>query len=232
MPAAGKRRLPANDQPLHSLQTVSCVMLPRAFWSRQKIAGAAALAICAVILGLKMFSALPSRGQTLLAQAKPAAVSPPEQDKPYDIVLNASDLAPPDNGLAQIAAKIPADALKPQSSKSQPVLEVKVEQSAPEPDDEDQAEQQANAAQKFMRQGNIKQALNSQLHAVEGDPSDMLYRLDLAILYDKAGESRGAVALYRQVAQAYDEKDDTLPPDLGIDGIRKRLDYLAAKDRQ
>jgi Flp pilus assembly protein TadD len=85
----------------------------------------------------------------------------------------------------------------------------------------------AQAARQALRDGDLRRALHLHHRAAELAPENSLYRLDLAILYDRLGNAASAALLYRQVAQAYAAHDPTLPRDLDITTIQQRLAYLA-----
>lgn len=195
---------------------------------------AALLAVFTVFLGLTIIGSMsngPAEKRPVVAQTTnvPTPKSAPKQEEPFDITINASELQPQEN----LADKIPVIVITPQKDARQhplpPVLEVSVDEDQPEnASGTGQAAIQASTARTFAQQGDLKQALRLQHRAVELEPDNMLYRLDLAILYDRVGEKDGAVTLYQQVVQAYDAQDASLPHTLGIDDIRHRLDYLAS----
>lgn len=229
MTAIKKRRYPANDPRPLKAQRMSYVSLPRPYWTGQRVVILAVLAIFVLILGI-----------VIAANFPPSHVTPPvavvaKQAEPFDIRLGASELAPPD-AAALLAQKLPPHVLISKSTMHQnalpPVLEVTVEgdgvEGADAGDNAIRAAHQAVAAQNLMRQNDVRQALQFQHRAVELAPDNMLYRRDLAIMHDRVGDKGGAATLYRQVVQAYDAHDKTLPLDLGIDDIRHRLDYLTA----
>ncbi len=220
MTAVKRHRRPANDIRMHSSPRRTRGTLSRPYWNGKRIAVARVLGFFALILGAAL--SVPRPVSTSLA---------PEAVEPFDIMLTSSALAPPENVV------LPPDSAATESSLRKkglpPVLDVTVEgdaeDQAEEEDQEDQAEYHAEAAQNFMRPNDITQALTFQHRAVELDPANMLYRLELAIMHDKAADQEGAAMLYRQVLQAYANHDESLPPKLGIDDIRRRFVYLTAK---
>ncbi len=100
------------------------------------------------------------------------------------------------------------------------------EAKAKAPDPAQQAEHQIELARQSMQSGDIKQAMIHQHRAVELDPANMLYRLNLGIMHDRAADKEGATTLYRQVIDAY-ERDDKSLPKINIEDVRKRLDYVS-----
>ncbi len=220
MKAVKRHRRPAGDIHTHSSLRRTCVTLSRPYWNGKRIAVAGVLGVFVLILGAAL--SVPRPVSTSIA---------PEAVEPFDITLTASALAPPEDvGLSPNSAATESSLRK---KGLPPVLDVTVEGDAEdqveEEDQEDQAEHHAESAQNFMRLNDITQALTFQHRAVELDPANMLYRLELAIMHDKAADREGAATLYRQVVQAYDNHDESLPPKLGIDDIRRRLAYLTAK---
>jgi len=93
----------------------------------------------------------------------------------------------------------------------------------------DTAEQQAELAREYMLKGDVKQAMIHQHRAVEIQPNNMFYRLNLGIMHDRVSDRDGAATLYRQVIDAYEKKDKTLPK-INIDDVRKRLDYISNEE--
>jgi hypothetical protein len=232
MTAVKKRRRPANDQHSHATQRMSYVVLPRPYWRGQRIAVVAVLAVFGVILGIVLAANMPILKDKTPVVAAETETRSLKTAEPFDITISASELAPPDD-VARLAAQIPVHVLITKPSLRQkalpPVLEVTVEEDSDGADDAaDRAVRQAAVAQSFMRQNDVKQALPFQHRAAELAPDNMLYRLDLAIMHDKVADFKGAATLYRQVVQAYDNHDATLPSKLGIDDIRSRLEYLVA----
>jgi tetratricopeptide (TPR) repeat protein len=238
MSAVKKRHKPANDHYTYSSQRMPYVALPRPYWNRQRMGVVALLASFVLLLCLAVAANMqvaPAEKMPIAAQ-KISAPKATQAVEPYDITINASELAPSENenGLATGAEAIPVIVIRPQGDARQhalpPVLEISVdEDEAEQVSPQRQAELKASAARVLARQGDVTQALRLQHRAVELAPSNMLYRLDLAILYDRAGERDGAVALYQQVVQAYDAQDTSLPHSLGIEDIRRRLGYLASR---
>jgi len=198
MTAVRKRRIPANDQRPKGAPRISYVVMSRMAWSKKKIASIVVLGIFIFLMG------------AILAVIR--APTPAESaDAPFDITLNSPPPKSQDDAME--------DRFSPLSYKAlPPVLEIEVK---------DGAASQAAAAQEFMSQGDMAQAMLYQRRAVELAPKNMLFRLKLAIMFDRASEREGAAMLYRQVVDAYERRDNTLPRKLDIDGIRARLAYLS-----
>jgi hypothetical protein len=224
MPAVKKQyRRPANDASPRTSQRMSYVVPRRARWNGRKTAVAAVLAVFCIIFAIVLATNMPVNGD----KASVASVETLKNAEPFDIMISASELSPSDQTAQVLTSKA---SLNQQALP--PVLEVTVADDSvvvsDHEDQEDQAEDKAEVAQKFMRQDDIKQALQFQHRAVELAPSNMLYRLDLAIMYDRAEDKDGAVTLYRQVVQAYENHDKTLPTDIAIENVRSRLEYLTS----
>ncbi len=82
-------------------------------------------------------------------------------------------------------------------------------------------------AEALATQGDMGIAISPAHKAAQMQPNNILYRLDLAIMYDRAGRRAEAAGLYRQVLRAYDMMDaraTALPASLA--DIRQRADYL------
>lgn len=238
MSVAKKRLQPANDD---AYAKMPCVSLPRPNWNPSKTGILVLLAGFALLFCLGVAANLQTPPVQKQLTAPPQASTAPTAPEPYDITINASELAPPpnENQLASGEEKIPTILIHPQANSRPhplpPVLEITVDEddAAPQPaPEQNMAARKAEAAKTFARQGNLQQALRLQHRATELAPANMLYRLDLAILYDRLGEKAGAAALYRQVVDAHETKDETLPPGLAIENIRARLDYLVAATNQ
>ena len=251
MTTVKKRRSPANAPHSHSAQRESCEVLPCSYWRGERKAALAAFGIFALIF--VAFVAIPhsTPSKEKVSVAEPQA----KQLEPFDIMLSTPEPALRDD-VPMVAAKpsLKGKIQKPTlhqkealpvpkkeashilKKEASPVLKAKVTDNSVNKDDaqdkEDQALHQAEAAQNSMRSGDIKQAIEFQHRAVEQDPSNMLYRLNLGIMHDRAADNSGAVTLYRQVIEAYAKHDKTLPPKVNIDDVRQRLDYLATKDPQ
>jgi tetratricopeptide (TPR) repeat protein len=174
--------------------------------------------------------------QAAAATIASAQASKSQEVAPYDITINASELARPESENLETTGEenIPHIVISPQGDARQhplpPVLEITVDEDniTPITPRHHQAAATASEAKALARQGDIQRALRLQHRAVELEPDNMLYRLDLAVLYDRAGEKSGAIGLYRQVVNAYDSDDESLPEDFKIDDIRQRLAYLVS----
>jgi len=98
-------------------------------------------------------------------------------------------------------------------------------------DNKADARELAKMARQTMGLGKTSKALRYERHALKLDPSNMLYRLELAIMYDHADEKDKAIDLYLDVIEAYENDDKTLPLDLDIDPIRRRMEFLVTAAR-
>ena len=220
MPLAQKHPKPANDRHLQSSQRMSYVSLAR---PRAKIRKAWAVvgvtSLVALLIGFVSLSYAPKE-KPAKSHAPLIVAKPPE---PFDIKINASALAP-DSAIAAIEPNLPAHVLDPKQSPAS--VNATFEEPPQQQPVADIAASQAQAAQQFLKQGDVKQALRSQHRAATLAPDNTLYRLDLAILYDRLGHSKNAAMLYQQLIQAYEAHDKTLPVTLDIKEIQQRLTYL------
>ncbi len=89
-----------------------------------------------------------------------------------------------------------------------------------------EAEQQAELARESMVSGDVKQAMVYQHRAVELNPNNMLYRLNLGVMHDRVADKAGAATLYQQVIDAYENNDKSLPK-INVEDVRSRLDYIS-----
>jgi tetratricopeptide (TPR) repeat protein len=161
---------------------------------------------------------------TAPAVTAPATAPQPE---PYDITLNASDLAPgQQDQVAELAEKLPEAVISLRAPPHQLPPAGREGDEAPPVATPDEAAFQASVARNLAAQGDLRQALRFQHRAAELDPDNILYRFSLAILYDRVGDAEAAAMLYRQVVDAYRAGDSILPKSISIDDIRRRLDYL------
>ncbi len=93
---------------------------------------------------------------------------------------------------------------------------------------------QAALAKLEARRGYYEKAYNHLNNAIKIQPDNILYRLDLAVLYDRAGYRADAATLYRQVLRAAMNEDDPTHLSISLPTIRQRLAYLemsVASDR-
>jgi hypothetical protein len=215
MTAARKRRVPANDQRAKSAERMSCVRLPRSAWDAKKIASALVLGFFVLILGIVV-----AASQKTIFGDETASIF--NSSEPFDIKLSSP---PPElkNVSEQKVPKKQTIVFPLNRNMMQPILNVTVEDGVGGKDD---AESQAKIALSLMNEGNLGQAIEHQHRAVELNPSDMRYRLELAVMHDRLSDKSGASALYRQVVQAYEVRDASLPQDLDIESVRSRLEYL------
>jgi Flp pilus assembly protein TadD len=214
-PPANDRRLPANPG---GCQKMSYVALPRANTNVKKIAAGAVL--CLFIVGVGLIFVVSSQKASDKAIERKASELLAKQAEPYDIVLGASEQAPIE------VVQRPNPVRKASHSSVEVTVEREEAGEGAEENKEAQAEDEAATARMLLRRNEITKALQLERHAVELDPSNALYRLELAIMYDRSDDSKSAAELYRNVVQAYDVHDKTLPAKLDIENIRSRLEYL------
>ncbi|MFA5041239.1 MAG: hypothetical protein WC464_06375 [Bdellovibrionales bacterium] len=203
MKTARKRRTPANDYRPTSVKKTPNVVYKPSKWNGKRISAATIVAVFVFSSGF--FGAM-IQMPALDEIAALAGI----QSEPFDIVLGTN--APALQFDREESSVVPI-----QQNALPPVLDVTVE---------DGAGDYNATAQALMRQGDIKQAIEYQRLAVESRPFNMRYRLELAIMHDRLSDSVGASLLYKQVLQAYDNHDKTLPKKLDIESIRRRLAYL------
>ena len=239
MAVAKRRRKVANDpRPVAVTEAMSCVVFARPYWNVPRLTGVAASAGFLVVIIAVTATHLPVREQTAPTVAASAVTVAPA--KPYDIMVDASELAPllpahahphkPVRAARHIGGHLHAHA-KPSIQPSDQV-DMTFTAEAPKAASHDKSPVSAadldDAAQRAAELGDLKPALRYQHRAAEREPTNMLYRLRLAILLDRSGDKKDAAILYRQVTQAYGAHDASLPQNLPIEGIRGRGDYLAA----
>jgi thioredoxin-like negative regulator of GroEL len=118
----------------------------------------------------------------------------------------------------------------------------------PEKDDAAQAAADVATARTLVKQSRLIEAIAQMEKAVRAAPGNVSYRFNLAILYDRAGQNRDALVLYRQVLKAaeYGEVPDraslieTSAADAAagrvspqaLNTIRMRVDYLEGLERE
>ena len=61
---------------------------------------------------------------------------------------------------------------------------------------------------------------------MRAEPNNMRYRLDLAVLYDRIGDNKNALILYRQIADTAQAGDPLIKSEIPV--IKTRMDYLAS----
>lgn len=76
------------------------------------------------------------------------------------------------------------------------------------------------------RRGYFDKAYNHLKRAVEVAPQNLGYRLDLAILYDRAGYGADALTLYRHVLRAALNEDAATRSAFPTESVRQRVAYL------
>lgn len=82
-------------------------------------------------------------------------------------------------------------------------------------------------AQRLAGDGKVLLALPHMEHAVELEPENVTYKLDLAVTYDKLGHSGEAVELYREVLKVWEALDGRTPVlPVSRASIRQRVGYL------
>jgi tetratricopeptide (TPR) repeat protein len=84
----------------------------------------------------------------------------------------------------------------------------------------------AQIAQIDTEQGNLADAISSYNRAIQLSPENALYRLNLAIVEDRAGMAHEAAASYQA---ALDRMGSTVQLPVPIDAIRARLRYLQSR---
>jgi len=151
-------------------------------------------------------------------------LGPSERDEGlFDIVLN--DPAP---------RETLSDGRTPSDTYAYSGLQVIVEEE-PFPgasgDNKVDARELAQRARRLMMRGQTQKALRYERQALKFDPANMLYRLELAIMYDHISDKDNAVDLYLDVIEAYEKDDKTLPLDLDIESISRRMNYLVTAGR-
>jgi Tfp pilus assembly protein PilF len=95
---------------------------------------------------------------------------------------------------------------------------------------------QVALARYLAHHDDVRGAFDHLARAIELEPGNLAYRLDLAVLYDRAGQEGEALSLYRQVLEAAPgglstahwspDTQSTLP----LSAIRMRMEYLAERD--
>ncbi|MDR3450686.1 MAG: hypothetical protein P4M15_13250 [Alphaproteobacteria bacterium] len=219
-----KRRQTRAAPTAATVDRVSYVAFDRAPGPGRKRAALAVLAGFAAILAVIVLGSLHHPGP-----------QPPSVDKTvdaYDLSVTA-----PQKAAAKAGHKKPIY-VKPRPEPA--VTALPEEAAAPAadlPDDEpasvrsdkDEAVFQAGVAHTLIDKGDISQALRFLHRAAELDPRNMNYRLDLAVLYDRAGDGHNAAMLYREVLDAAARHDPSVPSSLNVADIRKRAEYLSPK---
>jgi Flp pilus assembly protein TadD len=89
---------------------------------------------------------------------------------------------------------------------------------------------QAALAQVLARQGDAQGAYDHLARALRLEPGNLVYRLDLAVLYDRTGQASDALSLYRQVleAAASGNLGGAWTSALPLGAVRARAAYLAS----
>jgi tetratricopeptide (TPR) repeat protein len=218
MNAAIRRRAPANDFGQSATQKLSYVVLRRPSHGKRIAAGA--------VLGLFVLLLVVSGFSSPVTPPKAIEVKVPVSDEPFDIVING-----PGGEDADLDLDFEQQVLEEAGKHLAPAVHVDIEGGGTDERDavgkETLADRQATAAQNYMRLNDLKKAIRAQRKAVQLDPLNMSYRLQLAIMHDRLSDRKGALELYRQVLRAYDGRDITLPLDFDAEGVRERLTYLA-----
>ena len=163
-------------------------------------------------------------GDAAVAALPPAASA----SEPFDITLNTSEFTPDQKQTADIADQIPDAVVEARPAPHKVLtsgMTMTVSDTPPE-----HAVSEAVGVARLTQEGDLRGALRLQHREAEREPANMLYQLTLAILYDHVGDRKDAATLYRQVAQAYDANDPSLPRTLNIRDIRSRADYLAVNE--
>ncbi len=90
------------------------------------------------------------------------------------------------------------------------------------------AHARAALARLLVRRGYFEQAFAQLSRAAKLAPDNIFFRLDLAILYDRANHTADAINLYRQVIRAVADQDEPQRLPLSPVAIRQRVEYLEA----
>lgn len=242
MPVIRKLRPIANDKIPKGIEKIACVNVRHNFWTPKKIFTVAALSgLAAIIIGAICFLDAASGPKSINDVAAKTSLTRPVQNnaheaKPDSIAVNASDLIAPE-AEQRIAAVLPPAITGRKSAHSRrqasPAFQIEVADDVPaktaDLTGDDQAVHEDKMAQSLAESGDTGAALDLERRVTERAPRNALYRLHLAILYDRAGDKKKAVGFYRQVVEAYNAEDETLPPTIGIDNVRHRLAYLDSK---
>ncbi len=206
MKTAKRRHRSANEAHQRTTQMIPCVVAEdtRPCWKRRF--SIAALGAFAVLLSVTI-GAFPSAKSEADEKAR----------EPFDIVLS---------GTEGDETVFEDDVPQPGQNAYQTFV-VTVEGEDEKEEDATGGKEQALKAQEYLDKGNIKGAIPFIKRAIDLAPQNALYRLQLAILHDRLSENEKALNLYRQVIEAYDEDERTLPSGTDVEGIRERMAYLA-----
>lgn len=80
----------------------------------------------------------------------------------------------------------------------------------------------------YAQQGDLAAAAQRLQLAAALAPENPVYKLNLAILYDRAGRAADAVAMYDQALRQATASSEPLP--MALDDVRRRLTYLAGRN--
>ncbi len=183
------------------------------------------LLVCGAMIGiwadhmLDKLSAKPLTSEVLAKEtiapktAEKALAKP--QDMAEGIVLPESALAAPPSSddtssVNEIADKIGTTVLSPAGGGSSDDV----------PETDDKAHIHALYARQLAEAGKGDAAIKEQMRAVAFSPHDPRYRLDLAVMQDRAGHLKEAAELYAGVISALSPDDPTLA------SVKARLEYL------
>lgn len=205
------------------------IVMPRrpAYWTWRRFAALLVLAFVFAANGV-VFSAghegVPKQAARIGGHGVTAAA------EPFDIILDGT--SPEQKDMA--AAESESGKTAKQAAKRAPAaVEVKVKDSADGDSDADAASPQESEAQSLLQKaaqhklrGEYKKALRLTHRAAALVPDNMDYRLELATLYDRTGEIKGAITLYHQVLAAHAADEETLSADADVSGIRERVSFL------
>lgn len=84
----------------------------------------------------------------------------------------------------------------------------------------------AQLAQLYSGQGNDKMAIEHMQYAVDISPENLVYKYNLAVMYDQAKQTGKAIVIYRQLIKSGLEGKE-LPAN--VSDIQKRLTFLSSK---
>ena len=79
----------------------------------------------------------------------------------------------------------------------------------------------------LMQNGQSDEAIAALDRAARAAPDNLSYRLALAGAYDRSGNSKEALMLYRQIVEASERAESI---DMPVANIRQRINYLERLD--
>ena len=213
----------SNDPHLYVAQPIPVVFLTCPDTIRRKKLLIAGITALVPLIGLSVTVLVPKSSGIKISASTQAI----KQVEPFDIKLTLPE--PPPEYVAEATKNSfsPQESVSPKTAFS---MEVTFEAAPQQENTQGDAVGQAQLAQQALRQGKLKEALLFQHRAAELAPENTFYRLDLAILYDRLGDTQSASVLYQQVILAYEAHDPKLSS-VNIKEIQQRMDYLLGKNR-